>query len=486
MRTSWGGALAAAALAIMAGCASVPPIDKYLMQVEPEAVRMEGARGKLSAAQSKQVIEALKKRAPASGILDAHIAIEEALAGNPLSVGNQVVLLEDGKDTYASMLGAIKAAKHHVHLEMYIFEDDEVGQAFAAALRERAAAGVQVRLIYDSVGSMGTPKSFFQELIDAKIDVVEYNPVSTAALLKNGILSQQHRDHRKLLLVDGRVSFLGGINISAVYGGVSGSGGSGRGASRGGFGGSGSGSGGSSESNDPPFEQRPWRDTQVRIEGPAVADLQRAFLQQWAKWKKEPPPDSKDYFPQLKPEGPQVVRIIDATPSAEGLNTLYVALVSAIDNAEVDVRIVNSYFVPHPDLRESLENAARRGVDVKLILPSRSDNRLVYQAGRSYYGGLLEAGVKIYERKNRVLHAKTATVDGVWATVGSTNLDWRSLAYNDELNAIVLGADFTRQANAMFDRDLAESEEITLEYWRKRPLLDRVKEIGARTWSRFL
>jgi cardiolipin synthase len=477
--------LAGLLLALLSACVSVPPIDRYAMQADAGPLRLEGARGLLSRERSKEIIDELRKRSPASGILDRHIALEEALAGNSLSVGNKVVLLEDGQNTYTSMLSAIRAAKHHVHLEIYIFEDDDVGQLFAAALKERAAAGIQVRVLYDSVGSIGTPKSFFQEMRDAGIDVVEYNPVNTTSLLTdfNGL---QHRDHRKLTLVDGRVAFLGGINISAVYGSVSGSGVV---SSRGSGGSGGSrlaGSGGTAQSNEPPSEQRPWRDTQVRIEGPAVDDLQHAFLKQWAKWKKQPVPDDKGFFPQLKAEGPLVVRTIDATPSEEGLNSLYVALISAIDNSETEVRIVNSYFVPHPQLRAALEDAARRGVDVKLILPSVSDSKLVYQAGRSYYGGLLEAGVKIYERKHRVLHAKSATVDGVWSTVGSTNLDWRSLLYNDELNAIVLGPDFAKQANAIFDRDIAQSEQITLEKWRERPISDRIKEVGARLWARLL
>jgi cardiolipin synthase len=168
------------------------------------------------------------------------------------------------------------------------------------------------------------------------------------------------------------------------------------------------------------------------------------------------------------------------------VSLLYVALISAIENSETEVRIINAYFVPHPHLREALQRAARRGVEVSLILPGRSDVPLVYYAGRSYYEDLLEAGVKIFERKSRVLHAKSATVDKVWSTVGSTNLDWRSLLYNEELNGVILGVDFARQANAVFDKDLANSEAITLESWKKRPFAERLKEAGARAWAQFL
>ena len=472
-------AAAAAMCALLGACASVPDIDRYLLQSGSQVVRLEGSRGPLTYEQSRRIIEDVKRRSPESAVLERHIAIEEALTGNPLSVGNNVVLLEDGKATYAAMLAAIKAAKHHVHFEMYIFEADDTGREFAEALMAKRRAGLQVRLIYDSVGSINTPKSFFKELSDAGIEVVEYNPVNPATML-TALMALQHRDHRKLLIVDGRRAVLGGINISEVYGGMSGSGGSGGGTRRG-LGGS----GGSRGDPDPPFEKRPWRDLSVRIDGPVVEDLQRAFLRQWEKQTKEKL-DDKSFFPQLKPEGLHVVRAIADEPAGKGISTLYVALISAIESSETEVRIVNAYFVPHPQLREALTRAARRGVDVRLMLPSRSDNPVVYHAGRSYYDELLEAGVKIFERKSRVLHSKTATVDGVWSVVGSTNLDWRSLLYNDELNTVVLGPEFAARTNAVFEKDLADSEEITWERWKDRPLTDRFKEIGARSWAYFL
>ena len=161
-------------------------------------------------------------------------------------------------------------------------------------------------------------------------------------------------------------------------------------------------------------------------------------------------------------------------------------LISAIESAETEIGVTNAYFVPHQELLKALKDAAKRGVDVKLILPSRTDSWLVFQAGRSYYEELLEAGVKIYERKTRLLHAKTAVIDGVWSTVGSTNLDWRSLLHNDELNAVVLGTEFAAQMNAIFQKDLANSGEITLADWRARPIQERLKEACARAWSRFL
>lgn len=465
-------ALAAAALALLGGCASVPDLDRYLLHADPERVRIDSSRGFLTEAQSRRVIEDLKKRAPESDVLDRHVAVEEAITGTPLTAGNKVTLLEDGRATYAAMLRAIAGAKHHVHFEMYIFEGDEIGRQFADALLQRRRAGVTVRLIYDSVGSSNTPKEFFKEMADGGIDVLEYSPANAAGVLAKGA-KVQNRDHRKLLLVDGRVAFIGGINISSVYGGMSGPSGSGR-------------SPASASGGDPTLrDERPWRDLQAQIEGPVVADFQKSFLEHWEKEKKEKIEGAR-YFPAISPQGPLVVRAIADSPSESGVSLLYVALISAIDHADSEVRIINAYFVPHPHLREALQRAARRGVDVRLVLPGRSDVPLVYYAGRSYYTELLEAGVKIFERKSRVLHAKSATVDKVWSTVGSTNLDWRSLLYNEELNAVVLGADFAAAANAVFDKDLANSEAITMEAWNARPFSDRFKEAAASVWAQLL
>jgi cardiolipin synthase len=451
------------ALVLVAGCATVAPIDRFMLSSERETVRLADGKGALSHAQSQKILAQLKARSPETKVLDHHVAVEEALAGTKLSVGNAATPLEDGRATYRSMLQAIRGARHHVHMEMYIFEDDEVGREFAQAMAERARGGVKVRLIYDAVGSMGARKGFFDEMEQAGIAVAVFNPVAPG-LLKRGPVGAQARDHRKLLIVDGRIAILGGINNSRVYGSASASG-SARGES---------------------FEERPWRDLQVRIEGPVVADFQRAFVDQWQKWKKESLPEA-GLYPRLAPAGPHVVRALASSPHEDGApDALYLALISAIEAAETEVCITNAYFVPHPQLLEALSAAARRGVDVKLVLPGKTDNALVFHAGRANYQPLLDAGVKIFERKERLLHTKSAVIDGVWSTVGSTNLDWRSLAYNDELNAVILGPEFAARMKAIFERDLANSEAITPEKWAKRPFLDRVKETAAVNFSELL
>ncbi|MEO7743597.1 MAG: cardiolipin synthase [Usitatibacter sp.] len=458
MRAAWSLFTAA----LLTGCA-VPPIDRYLLQTERTPVRLEGARGLLTPEQSRKVIAGLAARSGQTGILERHLAVEEALAGNPLSIGNRVQLLQDGPATYAAMLAAIASAKHHVHLETYIFEADEVGQKFADALAARVRAGVKVRVVYDAVGSIGTPKTFFKAMEDRGIEVAEFGPVNAGTVLLRGP-ALNHRNHRKLTVVDGRVAFLGGINISGVYA---------------------SGSLGSHMSSDKADGSPPWRDTQVRIEGPAVADLQKGFLRMWAQIRKEETLTDARLFPAADKGGPHAVRVVEAWVD-EGINPLYVTLISAVQNAEARVYITMAYFVPHQELVAALKDAARRGVDVQLLLPGRTDHWLVFHAGRSFYEELLEAGVKIFERDSRLLHAKTATIDGVWSTVGSTNLDWRSLADNDEVNAVVLGPEFADGMQAAFSRDLGHSQQILPEAWRSRPWSDRVREISARTWARAL
>ena len=446
----------------VAGCA-MPPVDRFILDSAGETpVRVNGANGPLTRARSDAILAQLKQRAPDSSIIDRHLAVEEAVAGSPLSTGNKAVLLEDGAQAYPAMLAAIHRARHSINMATYTFDDSKTGRMFADALAERRRAGVDVRIICDGYGSMNTSPEFFKDLEAKGIRVERFNPVNPSELLKKGpgIIE---RDHRKLLVVDGRIAFLGGINISSVYGTGSSSG----------------------EMHKATFDERPWRDTQVELEGPVVAELQRLFVESWARQTHGPMLDGPAYFPKLKPEGPLVVRAITSAPDSE-FNPLYVTLVSAITASESQVHITMAYFVPDPQLLQALEDAARRGVDVKIVLPARTDGWVVFNAGRSFYEDLLKAGVKIYERKARVLHAKTAVIDGVWSTVGSSNMDWRSLMSNDELNVVILGTDFADRMNAMFDHDIADSVEITAEKWHSRSIADRLREMYARAWAYML
>jgi len=447
-------------LAGLACCASLPTIVPDLARAPGRPVQLEGAGGPLSAAQSKAILDRLSSRGQETGIFDRHLALEEAIVGSPLTAGNRVVLLQDGPATYGAMLAAILAARDHINMETYILDDDDVGQRFAQALIDKQRQGVQVHLIRDSVGTIGTPVAFFERMAASGIKVLEFNPINPSVARKDWELNQ--RDHRKLLIVDGRTAFLGGINISSVYSG--GSAGQGMRAR--------------------PEASPAWRDTDLQLEGPVVAELQKLFLATWESQKGDPLA-AKDYFPRLESAGREVVRAIGSSPD-DPYSLIYATLLSAISSAETSVHITNAYFAPDPQLLAALEAAAGRGVDVKLILPSQTDSWLVFHAGRGYYTQLLRTGVQIYERRGAILHSKTALVDGVWATVGSTNLDWRSFLHNYELNAVVLGAEFGKQVQAMFEKDLAASDAIALEQWERRPLHLRASELLARVWEYWL
>ena len=456
-------AAATALLALgMAGCDSLPRISPDLARADPGSVQFQAANGRiLSPERSRALIDKLAGSGEKTDVLARHLAVEQAVAETPLTLGNRVVILEDGPATYAAMLAAIASARDHINMETYILEDDEAGQQFASVLMEKQAEGVQVNLIYDSVGSLGTKKEFFKRLADVGIQVVEFNPVNPLAAKGGWELNQ--RDHRKLLVVDGKSAILGGINISSVYSGGS----------------SGRGSGGGDKKTG-----LPWRDTDLLIEGPVVASLQKLFIETWQN-QKGPPLGSRQYLPALQQRGSEVVRAIGGDPD-EPFSQIYVTLISAINSAETEILLTNAYFVPDPQLLETLIRAVARGVDVKLILPSTTDSALVFHAGRSHYEPLLRGGVKLYERRGALLHAKTAVIDGVWATVGSTNLDWRSFLHNQELTAVVLGAEFGEKMRAAFDRDLAASDPIMLAAWRQRSVATRAKEMFARLWEYWL
>jgi cardiolipin synthase len=452
--------LAAGLLAVLAGCGSLPTIVPDMARRPDQPVQLDGARGPLTSQQSKAILDRLKRGGEETSIFDRHLALEQGISGSPLVVGNKVVLLEDGTATFRALLTAIRDARDNINMETYTIEDDEVGNRFADALIEKQAQGVQVNLIYDSVGSINAPKEFFKRLTDSGIKVLQYNPINPLTAKKGWDVNQ--RDHRKLLIVDGQSAFLGGINISSVY------------------------SGGSfSQRSSASLEKKaPWRDTHMQVNGPVVGEFQKLFLATWEKQKGETVAP-RQYFPQLSNQGKEVVRAIGSSPD-EPYSLIYATLISAISSAETSVHLTNAYFVPDPQLLAALKGAAQRRVDVTIILPSYTDNWLVFHAGRSYYKELLGAGVKIYERRDALLHSKTAIIDGVWSTIGSTNLDWRSFLYNDEVNAVILGQEFGTQMQAMFEKDLASSNSITLEQWDERPISMRLKELIAQVWQRGL
>ena len=443
-----------------AACATLPDTDALIERHAGQAARFENARGPLSVAQNAAILAQLKRKSGDIDILEKQIALEQAIVGSPLILGNKVSLLQDGPATYAAMFAAIRLAQDHINLESYIFEDDEIGRQFADLLLESQARGVQVNIIYDSVGGFNTPKAFFERLTQGGIAVLEFNPVNPLTAKKAWLIN--NRDHRKLLIVDGQTAFIGGINISSVY------------------------SSGSALKRAGKVDDNKvvWRDTHVQIKGPVVGELQQLFMQTWTKQHGQALA-VRQYLPALKAEGKDIVRAIGSTPD-DPYSLIYLTLISAIGNAEKQVYLTNAYFVPDPQLLKTLTDAAARGVDVKLILPSHSDSAVVFHAGRAHYTRLLKGGVKLYERQGALLHSKTAVIDGVWSTVGSTNLDWRSFLNNDEINAVILGQEFAQKMQAVFTADVDASQAIELPAWEDRPIQFRVKEWMAQLWSRLL
>ena len=454
-----GKAVLLAGFCLLMGCKAIPTLVPEMRWRPARAVTLEAGHGPLSAAQSRAILAKLKNRGAPTEIFDRHLALEEAIAVGPLVVGNQVELLVDGPTTYAAMFKAMEQAKDHINVETYTIEDDEVGRHFAALLATLQDKGVQVNLVYDSVGSIGTPKEFFGNLKARGANILEFNPLNPLEARRGWELNR--RDHRKLLIVDGNVAFVGGINISSVYS-----------------------SGSFARVRPKEKGSQPWRDTHLRMAGPIVAEFQKLFLATWSEQQGQPLAP-RHYFPELPKVGVEVVRAIGSSPE-EPTCQIYVTLISALNSAETQVLLTNAYFVPDPGLLAALKDAVARGVDVRLLLPGKTDSAMVHYASQSYFHELLKAGVKIYERQDAFLHAKTAVIDGVWSTIGSTNLDWRSFANNQEINAVVLGQDFGGKMQAMYLKDLADSKPITLEAWRHRPLAARIKEQAARIWARFL
>lgn len=354
--------------------------------------------------------------------------------------GHRLELLRDGREAYPRMLAAIRRAEKFVLLETYTFAEDATGRLFAKTLQERAAAGVDVRVLYDAVGSRSASREFFGWMRTHGIHVVEFHPLSR---FFRG-LRHRRRDHRKLLVVDGRTAFVGGLNISREYAPLR----------EGGQG---------------------WRDTQVEIEGPAVAALTEMFHELWRlerRGRRLAPPQFEP--PGARGEGAHV-RVL----SSHKFRKRWVISRHyryALHNARERIWIANAYFLPSASFRRVLRKAARRGVDVRLIVPFRSDVPPALYATQRLFTRLLKWGIRIYSWYGPMMHAKTAVVDGRWSTVGSYNIDHLSLRNNYELTAIAVGGEFGRQMEGMFRKDFENCREITREEWKRRGWIRRLLE----------
>jgi cardiolipin synthase len=387
--------------------------------------------------------------------LQVQLEAQSKIDRTPPTQGNRVTLLRDGSQAFPAMFAAMASAKDSINLEYYTFDDvNSGGRALGDLLADRLRRGVAVSVIYDAYGSKATPSAFLDRLRQEGATLTVFNPNPLA----NGKLeSPNDRDHRKVMVIDGQVGFVGGINLDHVYeNGVR-----------------------SAANLDDPAHAY-WRDTEARIEGPAVAELQHDFFDTWAKQGGAALPP-RNWYPPLAQRGDQHVRILASAPG-DDQPLYYVRLLQALRAARHSISLSTGYFVPTHQEREELARAARRGVHVRLLLPSRSDSVDALDAGHASYEDLLEAGVRIYEVQDAVLHSKFIVIDGVWLAIGSSNFDRRSVVFNNEIDALVFGSAAVA-ADKMFDDDVARARAIDLPTWRARPAAERWNEFRVRLWQ---
>lgn len=361
---------------------------------------------------------------------------------------HRLAVLKDGGQTFPAMLAAIESATRSICLEAYIFRSDRTGTLFVEALAARARKGVEVSLLYDAWGS-SVASATLETLHAAGARTLAFHALRFAGRARAVIGRMTRRDHKKTLVVDSRVGFTGGINICDDYAPLHGPG---------------------------------WRDTHLRVEGPAVAELERCFLHTWRRGGGSPVDPALHVIDGRSRDDRVTILTSD---HRRGRISIREAYRRAITHAREKILITNAYFLPEIRMLRALVAAARRGVDVRVMIPGTSDVLAVVYASRAIYDFLLGGGVRMFEWKGRVLHAKTAVIDGQWSTVGSSNLDHQSLRMNLEVNALVRDQGFSRALERMFEDDLRHCDEIVPERWMRRPLSARALSWGAyllRNW----
>jgi cardiolipin synthase len=384
--------------------------------------------------------------------------LQRSLSANPIVFGNHVTLLRNGTEAFQAIFSSIRAARDSINLEYFILADVRSdGIHLSELLLDRLRSGVKVNVIYDAYGSRDTPGVFFDTMRKAGAKVLAFNPINPFSVRIGW--SPNDRDHRKIAVIDGRIGFTGGVNLDTAY-------------------------------ENPPGAAIPpdgdtrhayWRDTAVRIDGPAVAELQKLFFDTWRE-QKAPDADPADYFPPLPRQGVQTIRIIGSSPGDQK-PLYYASLLTAMQSARKRVWLCSGYFVPPHQEREELARIARAGIDVRVVAPAFSDVQSAVYAARAAYGDLLEAGAHIYEMRDAVVHAKLAVVDDTWTMIGSSNLDRRSVVFNNEVDAVVLGHDTAGQVEAVMRQYMDVAREVDLAKWAHRSLGERLRELEARVWQ---
>ena len=362
------------------------------------------------------------------------------------TVNNSVKILTNGDEKFPEMIKDLKRAKHHIHLEYFIIKNDEIGNKIKNILIKKAQEGLEVRVIYDSVGCWHIGRKYLRDLEDAGVQTFAFFPV----LLP--ILSEElnYRNHRKILVIDGKIGYVGGLNIGDEY----------LGKKRLGF----------------------WRDTHIKIKGEAVQGLQRIFLNDWAFVSKENITDSREYLPESKEYGSSMIQIASSGPDSDWF-AIHQAYFTMINCATKRIWITTPYFVPDEGVMLGLKTAALSGVDVRIIIPNKPDHFFVYWATQDNIEELLESGVKVYQYKKGFIHAKQIMVDGICASVGTANFDVRSFEINFEVNAFLYDVEAIAQLEKDFNKDIENSEGIELDNFRKRKWYRKFLEATARLVS---
>jgi cardiolipin synthase len=356
-----------------------------------------------------------------------------------LTTGNQLKILNNGNETFEAIFEAVEGAKHHIHLEYYIFSNDKIGNQLKNLLIEKCKLGVEVRIIVDDVGSWGLKEKYFEELRENGIEIYPFMEVRFPRLTSQ----VNFRNHRKILIVDGKIGFTGGINIADRY-----------------------------------IEGLPkigaWRDTHLQIVGDAVTSLQTIFTSDWYFTINENL-TGEEYFPPLT-ESQGIPMQISASGPDSDWKSIEQAFFMAISNAKKSVYITTPYLMPPPSIVSALKVAALSDVDVRILIPRKSDARIPKWCSFSYIERLMEAGIKIYFYLPGFIHSKTLIVDEIFSSIGTTNFDFRSLETNFEVNAFIYDEDFTKNMIKIFKIDLRNSREIKLSEWRKRPGHKKIRE----------
>ena len=371
----------------------------------------------------------------------------EAHTDAPIMAGNRIDVLLNGDETFPVMLREIRAAKSTITFAQYLFEGGTLATEFAQAFAERCRAGIEADILLDDHGSGKTPAEIVALMRDAGCHVEFFRRVEVPAVIFPWkLLQYNYRSHRRILVIDGRVGFTGGYGISDTWLG---------------------------DGRTPEH----WRDTNARIEGPAVKFLQADFAESLL----EPTGTAiggAGYFPRLEPVGKLPAQVVSSSPAGGSFQN-YMLFLLSINSARKTILIANPYFIPDDVMTEALLKAVSRGVRVIVLVPGKIDSQLTYTVSRSHYGRLLLGGAEIFEYQAALMHAKTMVIDGIWATIGSTNFDNRSFALNQELNLTVYDASLARRLEVIFQDDLKYSKKITYEEWNSRSVFERLFELFA-------